>query len=133
VMLLPTSIEKPYPASAAGRGGPAAAGNERLAAFERGTFDLGEELKGLGEKGINDLREQLSEANKECSEKIKRLLHQHYQAFISASKVHPQPLPFLRFFSYIPWKSPPWDWEGGDGGVGVGLAAVAGREEGGRQ
>ncbi len=68
---------------------PHAVGNERLAAFEGGTFDLGEELKGLGEKGINELREQLSDANKECSEKIKRLLHQHYQAFISASKAGP--------------------------------------------
>ena len=62
-------------------------GSDRLLAFERGTFSLIEELNGLGEGGIPDLREQLSSDNKECSEKIKRLLHQHYRAFISASKV----------------------------------------------
>lgn len=59
----------------------------RLLAFERGTFSLIDELNGLGEGGIPDLREQLASDNKECSEKIKRLLHQHYRAFISASKV----------------------------------------------
>ena len=62
-------------------------GSDRLLAFERGTFSLINELNGLGEGGIPDLREQLSSDNKECSEKIKRLLHQHYRAFISASKV----------------------------------------------
>ena len=63
-------------------------GTTRLLAFERGTFSLIDELNGLGEGGIPDLREQLASDNKECSEKIKRLLHQHYRAFISASKVN---------------------------------------------
>lgn len=62
-------------------------GSDRLIAFERGNFSLLDELKSLGEGGIQDLQEQLSSDNKECSEKIKRLLHQHYRAFISASKV----------------------------------------------
>lgn len=61
--------------------------SDRLVAFERGTYNLNEELSRLSESGINDLREQLSADNKECSEKIKTLLHQHYRAFISASKV----------------------------------------------
>ena len=62
-------------------------GSDRLSAFERGTFSLIDELNGMGEGAIPDLREQLAADNKECSEKIKRLLHQHYRAFISASKV----------------------------------------------
>lgn len=70
--------------TAAGRTGQT---NNRLLAFERGTFNLIEELEDLGQGGVQKLREQLASDDKECSEKIKRLLHQHYQAFISASKV----------------------------------------------
>lgn len=61
--------------------------SEQLTAFERGSFSLDREIRGLDERGINNLREQLAISKRECTEKIKRLLHQHYPAFISASKV----------------------------------------------
>ena len=61
--------------------------SEQLSAFEHGSFSLEDEISGLDERGIHDLREQLAFTKRECTEKIKRLLHQHYPAFISASKV----------------------------------------------
>ena len=64
----------------------------QLAAFEHGTFQLEQELQGLDERGIDELRGKLAAAKQECSEKIKKLLHQHYPAFISASKVSRTPL-----------------------------------------
>ena len=56
-------------------------------AFENDTYSLEDDLKALDKDGIMKVRMQLSTANRESGEKIEQLLHQHYQAFISASKV----------------------------------------------
>ena len=59
----------------------------RAMAFEHGTYKLEDDLRGLDKEGIMRVRVQLSTAARESGEKIEQLLHQHYQAFISASKV----------------------------------------------
>lgn len=48
------------------------------------------EISGLDQRGMVELREQLLITKRECNEKIKHLLHQHYPALISASKVRQQ-------------------------------------------
>lgn len=58
-----------------------------LATIERGSFDLSDRLSSGDVDSLRALREELQAAKRQCSEKIKRLLHADYPAFIAASKV----------------------------------------------
>lgn len=59
----------------------------RATAFEENTYNLWNDVRYLDKEGIIRLRLQLSAAARESGAKIEHLLHQHYPAFISASKV----------------------------------------------
>jgi hypothetical protein len=64
-----------------------------LAAFEAGTVDLDNDLNGLTEKGIDNLRAELAALDGECADELRKAVHANYTHFISASQARARACP----------------------------------------
>ncbi|KAK9835250.1 hypothetical protein WJX84_010079 [Apatococcus fuscideae] len=58
----------------------------QITLFERGQVDIEADLKGLSEKGIDNLRADLAKTDAECEEEIRKAVYDHYQHFIGVTQ-----------------------------------------------
>ena len=64
-----------------------------LATFESGNFDMEQQVGNLTEKGIEEFRANLAAVDAECTEELRKTVHQNYTHFIVAAQVFLLPPP----------------------------------------